>query len=124
MTDKIIIPNEAAQRWADGYVAGEFLETLFPGNDAYNFCAAIAENSHPYVDMDLPNIPGLLMLQQGEKDEQSWVWEVAFANGDVWTVTGGCDYTGWDCQSYLQWDPVDVVGIRKRAQQIIDRFTS
>lgn len=37
----------------------------------------------------------------GERDEKDWHWLVGFQDGKVGYITGGCDYTGWDCQSFL-----------------------
>jgi hypothetical protein len=37
----------------------------------------------------------------GERDERDWHWLVGFSDGKVGYLTGGCDYTGWDCQSFL-----------------------
>lgn len=37
----------------------------------------------------------------GENDGPNWHWLALLENGRVAYITGGCDYTGWDCQSHL-----------------------
>lgn len=37
----------------------------------------------------------------GAEDEANWHWLVMLDNGRFAYITGGCDYTGWDCQSSL-----------------------
>lgn len=37
----------------------------------------------------------------GENDETSWHWLVELENGKIAHLFGGCDYTGWDCQSWF-----------------------
>jgi hypothetical protein len=38
---------------------------------------------------------------EGENDEKDWHWLVLLENGKVAYIRGGCDYTGWDCQSFV-----------------------
>lgn len=39
----------------------------------------------------------------GERDSMdNWQWVVKLNNGCHYFVEGGCDYTGWDCQSWLE----------------------
>jgi hypothetical protein len=35
----------------------------------------------------------------GENDGADWLWLVRLEDGRIAFVWGGCDYTGWDCQS-------------------------
>ena len=44
------------------------------------------------IKLVLGNIPGA-------NDEEDWMWLVELENGRVAFLRGGCDYTGWDCQS-------------------------
>jgi len=34
----------------------------------------------------------------GANDESDWYW-ILTVDGKTYYATGGCDYTGWDCQS-------------------------
>lgn len=36
---------------------------------------------------------------EGENDGPEWHWLVELDNGKIAYLRGGCDYTGWDCQS-------------------------
>lgn len=38
----------------------------------------------------------------GEADGADWHWIVQRKDGKFQYLTGGCDYTGWDCQSSLK----------------------
>lgn len=87
--------------WVGGWEMGEVLDRRFPNQDAHDFCIAVEYNGSPLTEAH--EITGLVMLQQGENDRESWIWEVTFANGQKWHAEGGCDYTGWDCQSSLDW---------------------
>ena len=49
-------------------------------------------------------ITGLVLEQQGEHDGNNWIWRVTLGDGSTWIAEGGCDYTGWDCQSHLDWE--------------------
>ncbi|MDE2102559.1 MAG: hypothetical protein KGL39_35255 [Patescibacteria group bacterium] len=52
-------------------------------------------------------IERVLAKHDGEKDEEDWVWLVQFKDGARGLYMGGCDYTGWDCQSSLELLPFD-----------------
>lgn len=101
MTDVPIIALPGSEAWEDGYYWGRALDEAFPNQDADEFASACAHNdAGPANDHQ---ITGFVMQQQGENDEASWVWQVTFDDGSVWIATGSCDYTGWDCQSSLEW---------------------
>lgn len=38
----------------------------------------------------------------GENDERDWHWIVSLKDKRFAYIAGGCDYTGWDCQSYCE----------------------
>jgi hypothetical protein len=101
---KIILPG--SETYWSGYEKAEELEKLFPEQDAYDFCSAIAENQsvEPGPLTDEVGITGLLLVQQGENDSESWIWLVKLSNGEHWWLDGWCDYTGWDCQSGIAWN--------------------
>ncbi len=36
----------------------------------------------------------------GANDEDNWYWILQMKDGTFSAAEGGCDYTGWDCQSH------------------------
>lgn len=54
--------------------------------------------NHNQVVLSAPVAEVLLQLT-GENDERDWHWLVKLENGKHAYITGGCDCTGWDCQS-------------------------
>lgn len=61
----------------------------------YDLVAACHHN-----DVDLPAYPKRIALElTGENDGAEWHWIVELQDGTWAYVHGGCDYTGWDCQS-------------------------
>lgn len=105
MSEIVNLPGSGG--WRASYEAGLVLEALFPDQDADQFAYCCLYNATPYGDGLLPTVDQLTMEQQGERDAGDWVWLVTFADGLVWRVTGGCDYTGWDCQSWAEWVAVE-----------------
>lgn len=96
-----IVRLPGSETWESGYLWGEALEAEFPDQDAYDFAAGCRENDMgPAAEK---RIISLVMLKQGERDEGDWKWRVVFEDGSAWFAEGGCDYTGWDCQSDLRW---------------------
>jgi hypothetical protein len=45
------------------------------------------------------DVAEILATDDGENDERQWVGVFRLTNGQFAFVEGGCDYTGWDCQS-------------------------
>lgn len=64
----------------------------------YDLVAAFEYNDH---DWPLDEIEQVLAVWEGENDGDNWRWVVKRSNGEFWFIDGGCDYTGWDCQSWL-----------------------
>lgn len=95
----IMLPGSEA--WSRAYDMGQRLEVQFPGQEAYDFCCAVSYNDIP-GEVAGQEITNLVCTQIGENDGAEWVWRVSFS-GSRWQVMGGCDYTGWDCQSWLEW---------------------
>lgn len=81
---------------------GEALEEAFPGEDAMDLMLAATYND-PGPLVSGAKVTDLVMISQGERDESEWVWEVE-VDGERWSAVGGCDFTGWDCRSYLNWN--------------------
>ena len=71
----------------------------------YDLVAALYNNpgnatpGHALVWTDLEGAAVLHELT-GENDGPEWHWLVRLADGRHAYIHGGCDYTGWDCQSW------------------------
>ena len=48
-------------------------------------------------------IARVLGVVEGDHDGPSWYWVLESHAGQCGVLVGGCDYTGWDCQSSAQW---------------------
>ena len=51
-----------------------------------------------YNNIDSSDLVDVLLEITGENDEADWHWIVTTTSGFAY-ISGGCDYTGWDCQS-------------------------
>lgn len=102
--DSTIVPLPGSEGWESAWRWGDKIAELFPGRDAHDLASACEYNGWgPLRDH---NIVRLDLLQQGEHDGPGWIWQVDLDNGEVWRAEGGCDYTGWDCQSHLTWEKI------------------
>lgn len=72
----------------------------FPKEDDYDLRACLGYNA-PGIEYD--DIAEILHCKIGEPDSENWVWDLRLKDGTVGVLTGGCDYTGWDCQSWAEW---------------------
>ena len=45
------------------------------------------------------DIAKVLAVVEGENDGADWRWVLRLNDGRFVFLQGGCDYTGWDCQS-------------------------
>lgn len=96
-----IIELPGSETWERGYHWGSALAKAFPEQDAHELSSACVYND--YGPAATQRIINLVLLEQGENDGARWVWRVTFADGTTWVAEGACDYTGWDCQSSLEW---------------------
>lgn len=55
--------------------------------------------------LDLSSVKGVAACVYGENDEAEWYWVIALKDGTHGLGVGGCDYTGWDCQSWFKFTP-------------------
>jgi hypothetical protein len=55
---------------------------------------------NPQKDFDVDSIKKVLAVYEGERDADDWHWILELNNGKFVYLRGGCDYTGWDCQSW------------------------
>lgn len=65
----------------------------------YDLISAFQYNEHK--EMELTDIKKVLAVKEGQKDESAWIWIVELNSGGKAYISGGCDYTGWDCSSWL-----------------------
>jgi hypothetical protein len=72
---------------------------LTPWDDTdYDLWGCLQHN--PQADFRYTDITEVLALVEGEHDERDWFWVLKLQNGQFAYLQGGCDYTGWDCQSH------------------------
>lgn len=102
MDDLPIIELPGSEQWLSGYELAELLEKRFPGQGTSDFGSAITYNDRgPFTTVDA--VTDFVMEEEGANESADWVWRISFTDGTTWLAEGGCDYTGWDCQSDLRW---------------------
>lgn len=52
------------------------------------------------IEIKPDHISAVLAVWEGENDGDDWRWVVSLHDGRFAFIQGGCDYTGWDCQSW------------------------
>ncbi len=62
----------------------------------YDLEACVKHNINSFSLNDISHIIGCI---EGENDGAAWHWIVLLKDNTFAYITGGCDYTGWDCQS-------------------------
>jgi len=62
----------------------------------YDFYACLEYNPQPFNFTDVDKV---LAVIEGENDVKDWHWVVKLKDKREAYLRGGCDYTGWDCQS-------------------------
>ena len=55
---------------------------------------------NPQEGITPETIAAVVAVWEGENDGDDWRWVLAMNDGRFAFVQGGCDYTGWDCQSW------------------------
>ena len=72
----------------------------------YDLDACLRYNPQPFTVEDIEKV---LAVWEGENDGDDWRWIIKLsknsgdANGGRFVfLEGGCDYTGWDCQSFAE----------------------
>lgn len=109
MTEDLpLIPLPGSENWRGAHEWGIALDRQFPEQDAVDFAYACHYGGFgPMYSGDI--LLELVLMQQGERDGGDWIWRVVLSDGETWIVRGWCDYTGWDCQSGVDWSrAVDV----------------
>src|SRR5512139_4101503 len=64
----------------------------------YDLAGCLEYNSQDNFDLD--DIKKVLAVVEGANDESDWHWILELDSGEYYYLRGGCDYTGWDCQSW------------------------
>ena len=105
-----VIPLPGSENWRDAYEWGQAMGRQFPGQDAHDFAMACHYGDFGPMHSG-ESILGLVLIQQGYHDGPDWIWEVTLQDNEVWHARGWCDYTGWDCQSGLDWSRVSDVRV-------------
>lgn len=97
--------------WHDGKVLHGELDYAVEFNPS-------ARPSAPIVD--------ILATIEGENDGANWHWLVLLESGVVAYITGGCDYTGWDCQSNCETfeEPTVELAVRQIAEAYRDEIVA
>lgn len=63
----------------------------------YDLDACLEYN--PQDGFAVTDIARVLAVWEGENDGDDWRWILLLNDGRYAFLQGGCDYTGWDCQS-------------------------
>lgn len=73
----------------------------------YDLSACLKYN--PQDTFVLEDIAEIKAVWEGENDGDNWHWFLVLNDGRNVFLEGGCDYTGWDCQSWASHQFVDSV---------------
>ena len=80
----------------------------FPDQDMLEFLSCNQYNPVPdEVRIDGSSLVKFAMVLQGANEDANWIWDLELVvDREVvgWRVVAGCDYTGWDCQSFSEWE--------------------
>jgi hypothetical protein len=63
----------------------------------YDLDACLEYN--PQGTFTVLDIDRVLAMHEGENEDENWRWILRLHDGRLVFLSGGCDYTGWDCQS-------------------------
>lgn len=63
----------------------------------YDLPACLNYNEQP--GFGLADVVEILAVFEGENDSFEWRWILKLSKGRFALLKGGCDYSGWDCQS-------------------------
>lgn len=98
-----LIPGNAA--FTDFIEHLNEIQVRFPDADIWELGHAIESNPGSLPDdFDRRLVKRVDLIQRGENEELDWIWTVLFEDGTAAEFRGGCDFTGWDCQSDLHFE--------------------
>lgn len=101
--DYPVVPLPGSSGWAEAFALSGVLERRFPNRCVDTLIMACAYNDVGPLTEALGNVKTIVLQQEGQRDEEHWRWLITLTNGEIWLADGWCDYTGWDCQSGLDW---------------------
>jgi len=52
------------------------------------------------------DITDIILEVIGANDELAWWWVLSLKNGKYVLLSASCDYTGWDCQSSINYEEI------------------
>lgn len=99
-----VVNLPGATPWIEAWEWSKVLEEKFPEQDANEFAQAVHYNEPGPLEHS--TIHDFALEEQGVADGAAWCWTVTLDNGQIWYCSAWCDYTGWDCQSGLDWEEV------------------
>ncbi len=79
----------------------------------YDLSACLKYNPQNFSENDIQEV---LAVVEGEHDGANWHWVLQLKTGYIVYLTGGCCYTGWDCQS---WATADIINVNSYSQSIV-----
>ena len=103
---KRMVLGEISDEYWIYYDEASRLAEAFPHQDAHDFVMAIRYNSPPEFP-DGTVIADIKMVKRGVNAAGSWIWNVT-TDEHQYVVTGWCDYTGWDGQSGVDVEKVEL----------------
>lgn len=68
----------------------------------YDLVACLQYN--PQDTFNIDDVAKVLAVVEGENDGADWHWILRLNDNRFVYLSGGCDYTGWDCQSSASHD--------------------
>lgn len=86
----------------------------------YDLYACLEFNAQDGFTVD--DIRQVLAVWEGENDGDDWRWIFILNDGRFVFLQGGCDYTGWDCQSSASSVIVDTIAAVIEESRKSDRF--
>lgn len=63
----------------------------------YDLYACLEYNPQSFA---VEEVEKVLAVWEGQNDGDDWRWVLKLSDGRFCFLQGGCDYTGWDCQSW------------------------
>lgn len=77
--------------------ASEFWVKKMPTELDYDLQACLEHNPQEFTAEAVEKV---LAVWEGQNDGDDWRWVLLLKDGRYAFLQGGCDYTGWDCQSW------------------------
>lgn len=73
------------------------IEAYAPRGIDWDLNACLGNN--PQKGFTIDDIARVLAVWEGENEGADWRWIIQLKDSRFVALQGGCDYTGWDCQS-------------------------